>query len=189
MTYPIAEHDPVALFGPGPSLLSMPQLPEAPCSINMFFEVNGMKGQATGRGDTPKKAVANLQETMEEARRAFAPPVPQLTMAQRLAKYAACAIEKAIEREEYDRLSCIGEAVALAARGSVYADPSRPNVFIVWDHVGIDRVFVKENGHCDCVEDRWRCAHSMAVWFAKRVGMVGSADEGPRSWKDGSVSA
>lgn len=99
-----------------------PTLAEAPCSVNMFFEVEGVgKAQATGRGFTPAEAAANLIGTIESVRTALLPPpIPALkTRTEQLATLLACWLGKAVERADFGLCERLGKGATLVLAGMV----------------------------------------------------------------------
>ena len=170
-------HDPLALTPYQHGTIPARVLPEVPCSVNAFFEVAGMKAQATGRGWTPSEAATNLRDTIAETKAVLAPPAAPESLAKRLSHYAACAMQKAIEEGDHDRVGQIGEAVALVTRGSVWQHPENETLCMVWDHEAVDPMYVTIEGFCGCAQGKWNCAHAMAVWFAKRCDALSDRSE------------
>lgn len=171
---PVPGHDPVALFSNSPALLSLPQLPEAPCSVNCFFEVNGMKAQATGRGRTPKEAADNLRDTIKETMAAFS---DTLSFPKRIAQCVARWIKNAAEQEAWEDIARIGVAASLVVRGHVFDHPDADDMYVVWGHDDVDQYFVHKVTGCGCGEPGgWNCEHGKAVLLAQTCNAIGSTD-------------
>jgi len=171
---PVPAHDPVALFSNGPALLSYSQLPEAPCSVNCFFEVNGMKAQATGRGRTPKEAAEHLRGTVKETIAVFHEP---LSFEDRIARCIAKWIKIAAENDDWEAIERIGIAASLVVRGHVFEHPDAHDMHVVWGHDEVDQYFVHKKTGCGCGDPGgWACEHGKAVSIAQTCDAVGSAD-------------
>lgn len=106
----------------GHSAQAAPTTPEALCSVNLFFDVQGFgKAQATGRGATPLEAVSNLQGTIQHTKLALEAPVlpaPQ-TREERLAALLTCGLTKATARQDWGLVERLSKAAALVLSGAV----------------------------------------------------------------------
>lgn len=166
-----------------------PLLPEAPCSVNLFFEVQGYgKAQATGRGTTPQEAVANLQGTIQATRAALAtraaietppaPPAPPSREAQ-LATLLTCGIQRALSKGDMGLIERLSKAMVL-----VLSDAVTPGMheatWTVRSEANSDTSYeVSHGGACTCKdwkhrnktgESTYRCKHILAVLFTERLG-------------------
>lgn len=171
MSSTAGEHNPIALYGQGPSLLSLPELPEAPCSVNCFFELGTMKAQATGRGRTPQEAAKNLRDTIDETQKVLG---NQLTFSAKLGKYIGRLVTEASEQGNWHLIERIGLAASLVTHGSVFAHPEDDAMYVVWDHEEIEQEFVHQTAGCECDGLRgWQCEHGLAVIIALHCDAVG----------------
>jgi len=88
-------------------------LPESPCSVNTFVEIDGLRVQVTGRGLTAQEAARNLADTIAATRTALAPQPP--TIGEMLE--SACV--KAIAAEDDGLAARAMGAALLVLRGAV----------------------------------------------------------------------
>lgn len=149
-----------------------PVLPEAPASVNGFFEVAGMgRFQATGRGCDGAEAAANLVATIEATRAALLPPpiAPPKSRTEQLGTLLACWLGKAV---------AIGD-LGLAERLSKAA------VLVLANHVALGTApgavqvqsMTIEGTACDCPDSRkhrevlasYLCKHALATSLWRRL--------------------
>ncbi len=94
-------------------------LPESPCSVNTFIEIEGVgRVQVTSRGFTAVDAAANLRDTIAATRQALAPQPPTIGALLE----AACI--KAIAQQDDGLAAKAVQAALLVLRGAV----TPPNV-------------------------------------------------------------
>ena len=86
---------------------------EAPCSCNVFVDVNGLRVQVTGRGDGPREAARHLAATIAEVQHELAPAPP--TIGELLEK----ACRAAVARDEDGVAVKALQAAMLVLRGAV----------------------------------------------------------------------
>ena len=99
------------LMQPVPALL-----PDVPCSVNGFFEVEGYgRLQATGRGWTPEEAAENLIGTMDAVRQRLAPVEP--SSVEKVGTTLACWLTKAINREDWGLVERLSKGAAIVLAG------------------------------------------------------------------------
>lgn len=72
------DHDMSTQYTTGPiPMVTLPDLPEARCSVNAFVEIGPLKCQITGRGDDGQEAADNFTSTLNAMRNLHAaPPAP-----------------------------------------------------------------------------------------------------------------
>ena len=153
-----------------------PALPEAACSVNLFFDVPGYgKAQATGRGLTHDEAVANLTGTIASTRAALA-PAPPLTPTQRLSRLLACWMERAWAREDEALAERLMRAAHLVRQGAVQPG-NRAGLMTVRSQQG-DTWYDVEMTTCTCPDwekhaktatEHYYCKHLLAVIMAAKL--------------------
>lgn len=158
------------------------RLPDAPCSVNLFFKLDGYprEAQATGRGWTPAEAADNLAATIEQVRARLAPP-PAPTLAERIGKELSRALEKVgHDREKWLRCS---DAALMVIRGAVYAEAGG---YVVWDNGEAVPYHLAQCGPCTCNDAQahagktpYYCTHQMALWFALKCDGLADVKAAP----------
>ena len=157
------------------------RLPEAACSVNGYFHIQGYSDrfQATGRGFTPDEAVKNLAETMQKTRAILAPP-PLATREERLARLYTSGIVRALALKDSGLVQRITKAFLLYTSGALQPTDS-PVVYTVHSQTGEDTIYeVTGNRHtgyvCVCQdwtrhqeEKGYACKHSLVVMFEHRL--------------------
>ena len=94
--------------------LALPDLPEAPCSVNTFIDVDGYgRTQVTGRGWNAEEAAANLRDTICATRKALAPAPPTV------GALLECALRKALARGDEKLAARATSAAMLVLAGKV----------------------------------------------------------------------
>ena len=146
-------------------------MPEAPCSVNLFFEVEGYgKAQATGRGLTPTEAAANLQGTIAATRAALAPvPVepPVRSMEARLSTLLACGLDKAWTKGDEGLGERLVKAARLVRSGAVQPG-NREGLLTVRSSQSNDHWYEVEGSTCTC-QDWTRHAQAGGKHCCKHV--------------------
>lgn len=152
-------------------------LPEAACSVNGFFTVNGWTRdfQATGRGATPQEAAHNLKATMVATQEALA-PIPPPTREERLASLLACGLTRAVSKGDTGLVERLAKAAALVLSDAV--EPTeRVQAMAVRSAHQPDTWYTIEGISCSCPDwERHReeggycCKHRLAVWMHRKLG-------------------
>ncbi len=156
------------------------QLPEAACSVNLRFRVEGYNdpAQATGRGATPEEAARNLKATIDATRAALA---AQPARHERLAQLFACGVSKALGREDFGLVERLTKAVVLVETGKV--EPGeRAGMMAVWSLTNPGTYYeVDETPHgysCTCPDfrrhvdkeaSRYYCKHALARMMVDKL--------------------
>lgn len=107
--------DPTSVVNPEAILhLALPDLPESPCSVNTFIDVDGYgRTQVTGRGWSAEEAAANLKETICATRKALAPEPPTV------GALLECALRKALAKGDEKLAARATSAAMLVLAGKV----------------------------------------------------------------------
>lgn len=156
-----------------------PMLPEAPCSVNGFFEVEGYgRLQATGRGITPQDAAQNLADTMAATREALAPPAAEpKTREAQVAELLACWLGKAVARKDFGLVERLSKGAALVLAGMVELG-NRPGVLAVRSASSPETWYEVEGRTCTCQdyachvrkgEPEYACKHITAAAMWQRL--------------------
>src|ERR1043166_2134674 len=96
-------------------------MPEAACSVNGYFHIDGYadRFQATGRGHNAADAARNLADTINATRAALETPPPPPSREERLSALLACGLTKAVAKHDYDLVCRLSKAAALVLSGAV----------------------------------------------------------------------
>lgn len=156
-------------------------VPEAACSVNGYFKLDGYpeRFQATGRGLTPAEAAANLRGTIEATRAALAPvpnEPPVRSKPTRLSILLACWLEKAWDHGEDAMGDRIIKAAHLIRNGAVYVG-NREGLMTVRSQRNPETWYDVENGQCTCKDwtahvqagKKAHCKHTFAVQMYLRL--------------------
>lgn len=155
-------------------------LPEAACSVNLFFDVPGYgKAQATGRGATAAEATANLTATIAATRAALAPAPaepPVRSLPQRLASLLACGLDNAVKRGDYGLGERLSKAAALVLSGAVQPG-DREELLTVRSMAEPETWYEVEAGQCTCRDwtkhakagETYLCTHGLAALMHTRL--------------------
>lgn len=152
-------------------------LPEAACSVNLFFEIDVRygKAQATGRGATPAEAARNLHETIEATRQALAPQLP--TREEALAALLAKGLAKAVSKEDWGLCERLSKSAALLLSGAVQPTDS-PAITAVRSATHPDTWYEVAGTVCSCKnsvqhvqagDSHYLCKHALAVLLARKI--------------------
>lgn len=109
--------------------MAQPTMTEAPCSLNAFVDVNNIRVQVTGRGETPTEAINRFYDLMS----ALMPPTPSVaaepelepptapvpTLESQVASLLACGLSKATARQDWPLVARLSHAAALVLAGAV----------------------------------------------------------------------
>ena len=178
LTQAVNNHQMPSAVPQGPALL-----PEASCSVNLFFEVPGYgKAQATGRGRTGAEAVDNLRQTIAHTLSAFAPhPPPLASRTQRLSLLLACGLEKALAKDDGKLAERLTKAALLVLAGhveEVVIDGQPMGVYRVRSQAEpANTVYDVQGRVCECQDSRrhaedttpYHCKHSLASLLVHRL--------------------
>jgi hypothetical protein len=159
----------------------LPQLPEAACSVNIRFRVEGYgDAQATGRGTSPAEAAQNLRQTIDATRLALAPegpPVPP-TRAEQVAHLLSHGLTKALIQGDTGLVERLAKAAALVLGNAVEPTDS-PAVMAVRSAHEPSTWYEVANGMvCTCKDwekhhragdGRYRCKHVLCVLMSARM--------------------
>src|ERR1043166_10055323 len=96
-------------------------MPEAACSVNGYFHIDGYadRFQATGRGHSAADAARNLADTIRATRAALETPPPPPSREARLSALLACGLRKAVAKHDYDLVGRLSKAAAVVLSGAV----------------------------------------------------------------------
>jgi hypothetical protein len=181
-TLPLSADIPWTASVPAPSTTPQvaPALPEAACSVNLFFEVAAGygKAQATGRGANAQEAAANLKATIEATRAILAPP-PLASRTERLAALLACGTQKALASGNTARLDRLARAYLLVVKGMVGAvtvNDVPTGAYEVQSQTTPGKRYFVESQSCECQDARkhaddpsFFCMHSLAALYVTRL--------------------
>jgi len=154
--------------------------PEMLCSVNLRFKVDGYPdyAQATGRGETPEQATANLTATIAATTAALAPqPATPRTPVQIIAGLVTCGMEKAVSRGDMGRVERLAKAAALVLGGRIETT-EHDEVYRVHSLTSDQHYLVVANAlTCTCPDARrqstdekpWLCKHVIAALMAQRI--------------------
>lgn len=161
--------------------------PAALCSVNLRFPVPGYgDAQATGRGATPQEAARNLRATMDATREALAPE-PEPTREEKLAQLLSKCVLKATQRGDFEAVTRLAKAYALAAKGYVDDPTNRAGEWCVRSERDPQlwyTINTTEHGMlCSCPDAGYNperpCKHQLAVHFHSRIAQQ-DCEESPR---------
>jgi hypothetical protein len=147
-------------------------LPEAACSVNGYFHIDGYadRFQATGRGHSAADAARNLADTIRATRAALETPPPPPSREQRLSALLACGLTKAVAKHDYDRVCRLSKAAALVLSGAVEPTAS-PAVMAVRSQAHPETWYEVSGAVCSCPDsvkhvrngEKYLCKHGLAV--------------------------
>ena len=156
---------------------SLAPLPEAACSVNGYFHVEGYtdRFQATGRGHNAEDAARNLADTIRATRAALeTPPPPSREV--RLSALLACGLTKAVVKHDYDLVCRLSKAAALVLSGAVEAG-EREGMLAVRSQEDANQYYAVDGMQCSCPDwerharkgDKLHCKHILATMFWRRL--------------------
>ena len=158
---------PAALLPSSPALL-----PEAACSVNGYFHIDGYadRFQATGRGHNAADAARNLADTIHATRAALETPPPPPSREERLSALLACGLRKAVAKHDYDLVCRLSKAAALVLSGAVEPTAS-PAVMAVRSQAHPETWYEVGGAVCSCPDsqkharngEKYLCKHGLAV--------------------------
>lgn len=161
----------------------MPQLAEAPCSINGHATINGMTVQVTGRGFTGEEAASNFRHTLA----AIQPPVVEAkpepkSRETQLAELLTCWLSKAVSRGDFGLVERLSKGAALVLADKVQLG-NAPGVIAVRsskeDMTWYDVSFTSGQKSCTCQDyvcharkgqSEHPCKHVCAAALWQRLG-------------------
>lgn len=160
-----------------PAPAATPALPEAACSVNLFFEVEGYgRAQATGRGATASEAVANLHATITATKKALEAP-PVVSEEARLGALLTCGLKKAMARQDHGLIERLSKAAALVLGGMV-SPGEREGMLAVQSRTTPAHWYEVDGAVCSCPDYKHRhqdgektfyCMHGLAAMMYRKL--------------------
>jgi hypothetical protein len=153
-------------------------LPEAACSVNGYFHINGYadRFQATGRGHSAEEAAHNLAATIRATKATLeTPPLPP-SSEERLSALLACGLRKAVAKQDYELVCRLSKAAALVLSGAV--EPGeREGMLAVRSQQDASQYYAVDGTQCSCPDwerharkgDKLHCKHVLATMFWRRL--------------------
>ncbi|HEY5865106.1 MAG TPA: SWIM zinc finger family protein [Candidatus Tectomicrobia bacterium] len=159
-----------------PAMTTPPALPESPCSVNVFFEIEGYgRAQATGRGLTADEAASNLRETVMATKKALEAP-PVVSMEARLGALITCGMQRATKKGDWALVEKLANAAAIVLSGAV--EPGeREGLTAVRSQKNPETWYSVEENTCTCPAwehavrkgEKQPCKHVLAAHLSARL--------------------
>lgn len=164
-----------------PATPATPAQPEAACSVNVFFEVEGYgRAQATGRGSTASEAATNLHATITATKQALEAP-PVVSQEARLGALLTCGLKKAVTKQDWGLVERLTKAAALVLAEAV-SPGEREGMLAVKSLTHPEQYYEVDGTACSCKDYEHRhaqgektffCKHALAVLLYRRLETKG----------------